>query len=360
VYAQPAKLGVLEVDDAWVARATASPGSRVAAIDLARLVAAAGVISVHIFPDTDGFETVTEALAPLRVSLFVGVALWFQQQRIEKLGPDATVLGALQHGVLWSRLLVPYCVWSLIYLLSRSVKMMAGGPALDIDWVALVFFGGSALHLYFIPYLLALSLAQVCVLRGSPLLRNPAALALLAVVVCLDALAIANPTYRFYDNLVLWNGLIFSAALKMASEFVGQRGVNAHSDGQVAANIALCTTLYIAACWTHDGSHMLYHGLCALLAAALMALLTVIPLQQPPAWLTWAARASFGIYLSHHLFIEGIKSGLARLGIDLAPYDGVENILLTLAVIAMALAMVAVVRKSAWLGFLLLGESRKA
>lgn len=359
MYAQPAKLGVREVGDSWSARATTSGKSRVAAIDLARLVAAAGVISVHILPDTDGFETVTEVLAPFRTPVFIGVALWFQQQRMERLGPEVGVLASLQQGVLWSRLVVPYCVWSIIYVLARSAKAITVGPAWDIDWLAVTCFGASAVHLYFIPFLLALCVVQSCVLRGSPPLQRPVALSLLLAMAALDGLSMGSLRYGF-DQSVLWNGLVFGLALKAASEFAGQPRDGFHREGQVAGNVALCAGLYIAACWVQGESPMVYQGLCALLVAAVLSLLSIMPMPSLPAWITWAARASFGIYLSHHLIIEGVELGLQWMGMDLAPYDSMENILLTLCVIATALLMVALVRQSVWLSFLLLGESRKA
>lgn len=59
-----------------------------------------------------------------------------------------------------TRLLIPYGFWSFVYLLQKSIKYLSKHEIdklihLFQDPVSLIFFGGSAFHLYFLPLLLS-------------------------------------------------------------------------------------------------------------------------------------------------------------------------------------------------------------
>ena len=53
-----------------------------------------------------------------------------------------------------AKALVPYVVWSVIYTLMRVLKYRLGGETLPINVVGIIFFGGAAVQLYFLPLLL--------------------------------------------------------------------------------------------------------------------------------------------------------------------------------------------------------------
>ena len=59
-----------------------------------------------------------------------------------------------------TRLLIPYGFWSLVYLLQKSIRYLSKNETdklihLFQDPVSIIFFGGAAFHLYFIPLLLS-------------------------------------------------------------------------------------------------------------------------------------------------------------------------------------------------------------
>jgi len=129
---------------------------RLAGIDVFRGLAMYAVIIVHIdegvkvFPP--GWLSITN-FALFCVPFFLAAAFYFA---INKLYTSQAPY-PLKSRLL--RLLIPYGIWSVFYLLYKSAKYIAAGEPdrlfqLFQDPLSLVFFGEASYHLYFLPLLI--------------------------------------------------------------------------------------------------------------------------------------------------------------------------------------------------------------
>lgn len=118
------------------------------AIDIIKLVAVFGVVIIHLAPSTKVAEEFTRLFSLFAVPFFLVISLFFFINRVGIL-PSPGFL-----SLRLDRLLVPYVVWSVIYTLMRVLKYRLGGETLPINVVGIIFFGGAAVQLYFLPLLL--------------------------------------------------------------------------------------------------------------------------------------------------------------------------------------------------------------
>ena len=152
-------------------------------IDLFKGVAAYGVVVIHSLgqvawtPSNGRFVGMFVATV---VPFFLAVALYFSTARLLSSGSAGHLRDRAR------RLLVPYFLWSLIYLAARTGLYMASGRADDVRAMFgrpldLVFLGLSSAQLYFLPLLFLGELEATLAIRalGSHLHR-PATVGLIA------------------------------------------------------------------------------------------------------------------------------------------------------------------------------------
>jgi len=129
---------------------------RLTGVDLLRGIAVFAVASVHV---GDPHNTSTtfwaqefQSFCGFAVPFFLAASFYFAINKLY------TSKSHYSLGLRAKRLLLPYAFWSLIYLLVRSVKFLILHQhdelnKLYADPIALVFFGGAAIPLYFLPLL---------------------------------------------------------------------------------------------------------------------------------------------------------------------------------------------------------------
>ncbi len=124
-------------------------------IELLRLVAAFGVINIHVHFDTRAAEGINQVFLPFCVPFFFLISLVYFYKNLRK----ATSVSSFLVKSL-NRLVLPYLVWTLVYsglLLAKPYLVQSSthiGP-----WWRVFGYGESAVHLYFIPQLLNMQLA---------------------------------------------------------------------------------------------------------------------------------------------------------------------------------------------------------
>lgn len=117
-------------------------------IELIKLVAAFGVVIIHLVPSTVAADSFTNLFLSFAVPFFLVVSLHFFIKRI-------TSLPSIKFSDLrLDRILVPYAVWTVIYVLMRLMKFRLVGKDFEVNVIGSVFYGGAAVQLYFLPLLL--------------------------------------------------------------------------------------------------------------------------------------------------------------------------------------------------------------
>ncbi len=135
---------------------------RSVSIDLIKLVAAFGVVIIHLAPSTEEAEAFSSLFSLFSVPFFLLISLYFFINKFNAVSPPR--LSELR----LDRILVPYAVWSAIYTIMRVIKFRLRSEPFEIDVIGFTLFGQGALQLYFIPLLLLFqvqSLAMIFLLR---------------------------------------------------------------------------------------------------------------------------------------------------------------------------------------------------
>jgi surface polysaccharide O-acyltransferase-like enzyme len=134
------------------------PRIRWLGLDLFRGVAAYAVVQVHSGDETWGIPvepsaTTFRLLLYFAVPFFLATSLFFSVRK----AADSNTWSFWKARI--DRILIPYAIWSAIYLIFRSVFFSLTHDfdrlqSLFQDPVSIIFFGGASYHLYFLPLLL--------------------------------------------------------------------------------------------------------------------------------------------------------------------------------------------------------------
>ena len=124
------------------------------ALDLARFAAAAGVIFIHCAPTTPAAGTIVIFAQNVAVPFFLLSSLYLFWREVRRGTPPRAALVRR-----WPRLVGPYLVWTALYLGARlALGAAQGSPAAELvrhgNWLQVLFTGGAAVQLYFLPLLL--------------------------------------------------------------------------------------------------------------------------------------------------------------------------------------------------------------
>ena len=133
-------------------------------VDGAKLLLAFSVIFMHLVPNEPELEGISQPLLTFTVPFFFTIALYFFLHKVRK--SSELRLADLN----FERLILPYCAWSLIYLGLRTFKYRSNLADLQLGSpLKMALYGGAALHLYFLPFLI---LCQAWVLAFMLLSRS--------------------------------------------------------------------------------------------------------------------------------------------------------------------------------------------
>ena len=297
---------------------------RLESFDAFRPMAAFATILVHssISPESQRWTPLSRFSLPF----FVLAAIYFLF-RGERKHPEVSFGQQLRQRA-W-RLLLPFAAWNVIYALLRVAKhlvLVHEGPP-KFDWNAI--WVGSAHHLWFLPYLLVTTvwvLTVIRTMRRMPLLRIPAAILLLALgaAMCFTPEpAICHlPTYNSYfldRAFVMLPSICWGTALGlllMEDDGTFETDWRIGSFGLV---LILLGTIVVGAAVPHSGPYRMarhFSGMGVLLVALMPVRGEIINR------LAVLGRCSYGIFLSHVAFVEGIQAVAARLGAKISwPLD---------------------------------------
>lgn len=136
-----------------------SKTTRLAGIDLCRGLAAFAVILVHSGDETWGIPISNQAiqfryLFYYAVPFFLAAFFYFSTKKLPLVLDSHFWYKKLQ------RIVIPYILWSIFYVVSKTVIFMLTNDTQQLqellaDPVAIIFLGAASYHLYFVPLLLA-------------------------------------------------------------------------------------------------------------------------------------------------------------------------------------------------------------
>ncbi|MBF2005161.1 acyltransferase family protein [Chlorogloeopsis fritschii PCC 9212] len=150
-----------------------SQNKRLLGIDLFKGIAAYGVVLIHglgELPRDENALLISKFFVAFCVPYFLATSFYFSSYLLL----FKTNISYLKTRV--KRILVPYLAWSLIYLLARLAGFLIGNKEsfyrLISDPVNMIFFGASAVHLYFLPLLFCGTVVAIPIIRISRKIQN--------------------------------------------------------------------------------------------------------------------------------------------------------------------------------------------
>lgn len=286
---------------------------RLPQLDAARVIAMFGIIWIHSARSTEMVPTM--AKARFAVPFFVAAAVLMILRGFYA-KPDRSLVRFTTTRLY--RLGLPFVAWTIIYLLFKLAKrMVAPDQANDFPGWEILFLG-SAYHLWFLPYLMIVSLLVGYSARFIVRVDQPALWGCAAATVAIGWACTPYPGHQLgWDGLhFMWlaTPAVFSAyaifwLLQCRRDWWRNRGLIQIS----SAFVLVGSTLFLIKVGRH--------ALAETLAGISFLLLT----------LQWSASGSiaqrlgqlapltYGIYLSHLLFIKVGESVAQRLGATVSP-----------------------------------------
>jgi len=344
-------------------------------LDIGRLIAAFGVLTVHLGPKEPQIDQLLLALSAYRIPFFLLASSFLFAGKVH----DRATASFWKKGYL--NLLIPYLIWTLIYVGFRIFKHI-GDSAYLAELLAnpleILFCGNAAIHLYYIPLLLL----ELCALTaiGIILRSRLQSLTLLIGLFLLSTI----PSGRFpyipgISHIYVINssgGLLAQLAnianfslqgilLILPYAFGGlilrhpavQKALRSRSEITFLTNLfifILVNTLYIN--WGLRVPFLQN----VILAGSFLLIAVYIPMpemdgrsQQVRLFL----RSYYGIYLVHHLILEGLEWANNKLGIlELSTYNWTETLLVASIGFTLSFAVVIIIKRSTRLGPYLVGS----
>ncbi len=328
---------------------------RLTGIDILRGVALLGVAIMHSGSSapTTGWARELQHFSGFAVPFFLATSFYLASSKFYTTSTPYPFRSRLP------RLFIPYTAWVLIYVLFACVKYWVSGRFGDLgeifqDPISIIFFGGPGYHLYFIPLLLT----------GTFLLKGAEWLAKHNLQLSGLSLLIALSTFAYQVILITGNGFELGTNWAFQPLFFGL-GVDVHSFPllrvssvaiawifRILPYILIALLLQYPLLRKHlqklDNTHsriiiiilfFIVNGLGDLILPeavhelargwlALMVGISLSTLFAENALIKNLGLCSFGIYLTHLIWVEIFKTVLGSIYPDLLTHVSVQTLFL--------------------------------
>jgi peptidoglycan/LPS O-acetylase OafA/YrhL len=317
-------------------------------IDATKLLLAFSVVFMHLVPNKPQLELISQPLLTFTVPFFFTIALYFFVHKVRK--NSELRLAELN----LERLLLPYCAWTVIYLALRMFKYRSNLAELQLGSpLEVALYGGAALHLYFLPFLL---LCEAWVLSFAFISRawRPTLIGISIFVGAFAFSHIGNKYAFFYFDHAFSRSLLYVAAAFLL------HAVQSWSEYAKLLNTVVSGVLAAFLVFASFGQWpewvVFMRGPLAGYALASLALSWRVQMK-PNKAMKYLLGYSFGIYLSHLAFTAGFERMTDKLGFKLPPYSALEKLPITLLICGCCIIFIVFVRKNRFARLFLLGEA---
>ena len=328
---------------------------RLVGVDLFRGIAAFAVAVLHSGDAT--IAPISNAAMDFRyffrypVAFFIATSFYFLVGSSAAAKPTARIVSRVK------RILIPYAIWSLLYLLMKGLQFFFSAGTnkfTDIlrDPVSAIFFGGVTVHLYFLPLL---SMGTIAAIASESIFKNPKLEVLLVLFIIsligYDLTIVSGNDFILGPNLAFrtfteaiepgssQNSVIRLVAVPIAwiirclpyiflAKFIKHITVQKYLQSMRPGYCGILVLSFIAL----NISHKIFisasvHELAVAFAGLLSAISISKYLQNYP-WIESLGVCSFGIYLIHVSIIRVEWSLLQKMSPQLSSEITILNILL--------------------------------
>ena len=303
----------------------AEPRAHVHGFDWLRVAGIAGVVWIHGC-DTNALARRWSSLAAFAVPVFVLMSFFLVQRSLLNHGATAPLPALLRRR--FARLLPAYLVWSLAYLLIRWLKhRFLGSQTEALNPLSALLSGGASYQLYFVAALIYWSpFALPLALLNARLAGDRLAGAVIGNAVLGGGLLLAAAWLRhwhtFPPHLFLLQQMVaFSGFVPLG--MAGALWVHRRTPSPLLLRIGVAAGL-TGVVWLFAGPV----GSIALVSSLAFFVWGMFACVSPaPAPVRAVAAWSYGIFLVHGFFLEGLQLLFARASLPLPTLGGTVTVI---------------------------------
>ncbi|EHQ28461.1 acyltransferase family protein [Mucilaginibacter paludis] len=321
-------------------------------IDIVRLIAAFGVITIHVPFSTPAAGSINEFFSPLCVPFFFLVSLTYFISGLN--GTDAV---NEVFGKFWKRIILPFWGWTLIYtsLLLAKDYFIGGVSHHSLVFWRILFYGESAVQLYYLPQLVVLQLFafSLYVIWKGDKGKKILGLGLLL----LGAFYIAfGHAYNVFGVLPVTSILIYLIAAT-AIHYLNLLKLTLSYRCMI---IGFFLLILILGANFLKAQYPFLRPFAKLPIGGIGLLLLIIglPKFKVPQWVLILCSTSYGIYLSHVVFLEFFETAIRKIHHGEINYDLFNKLALVTLIFICSIILTLVLRKVSFLRKVLLGEGK--
>jgi surface polysaccharide O-acyltransferase-like enzyme len=266
-------------------------------IDAMRVVASFMIIWIHV-PRSEELLATT-IVARFAVPFFVFAAVFFAAQTGLK-KPDRSATGYLLTR--FRRIYVPFLLWSGVYLAMKWAKLLLtpnqpnGFPGWEVLFV------GTAYHLWFLPFIFVATSITFAVSREFAKTGNSDSGVIIVVALVVGTMTsfVSSDAWNVADGFkYAWQTVpstFWAVGFALVLNRTGRPGIN-----RVLSPLAIMTAITASVVLVSNGRNVLLENLAG---SSLFIWSYSSQIKRIPKWIVALAPFSFGIYLSHMLFIK--------------------------------------------------------
>jgi surface polysaccharide O-acyltransferase-like enzyme len=321
-------------------------------VDLIKFICAFGVICIHTQNSTFEAGLIGDFFSPLSVPFFFLIALVFFISGFKTV--DLAVIANKN----WRRIIVPYLFWTAIYFLLIMVKHHLTNQNSSSEWWQVLFYGSSAVQLYYIPKLLimfGLALAVVLILEQE-FKRKIIGFIVFLVSFSWLFIGVNNNYFGFGENDFAMISLYLVSAFGISKLYRRNKLSNIYRFVGFILFFLFLIIKYYGSSFISSNSFINNGVLINLVASLSLVLLAfTLPAINLPKRVEVVLGYSYGIYLSHVLFLEAYEFILKYFSFNLF-YDVWTKIIFSIGVLCSSILFVFFIKKIPVLKRILVGE----
>lgn len=322
-------------------------------IEILRIIASFGVITIHIPSSTFGAEFLSLLFSPICVPFFLAVSLVFFVQSLEKY-PVEHILTKI-----WERTGIPYISWTIIYLILLYINAYLNNNTNNILLWRSVLFGESAVQMY---YLITLISLQLFVLGVYTIKNNKSRYYFILSLCLILVTSVYILLSLYYQASGFKNGYYIIGYFLYIGFAMYHLYANSSSKYIILPNkylyLLLIFTIILISIFDIGGFRKLGPLIFPVCGICLYKIAISLPIIKVTSWMNKILSLSYGIYLSHIVFLESIEMIVKKIIGSEMTYTLINKILLALIVFVISAIFVWFLKQIRVFRVLLLGERK--
>jgi peptidoglycan/LPS O-acetylase OafA/YrhL len=316
-------------------------------VDLLRLLAAYGVVSIHVPYSTPAAGNFGDFLSPLCVPFFFITSLFYFIANLQKSVSVQDVFYKM-----YIRILLPYLCWTVIYVLLILIKAhFVGNHHSFVIW-RIVFYGESSVQLFFLPELLAMQCFAFAIYLFFSGDKKKILIGVLTFAVALIYLVLGTVNKAFGITPIP------ALVLYLLVPYLLYKKVNGTPPKMlfIILGIVLLIITELLEFNTVKGTFMGSLTRLPIGGIGLLLLALGTPIISIRKWLINLCVLSYGIYLCHIVFLEGFEIGLKKVLHKQIIYDLPVKLIVVTIIFICSIVLVWLLKKVKFTKRLFLGE----